>query len=128
MSPYHRTTRLLAVFATTALTLGIGAGAAHALTVHPRAATPEFQQPDLPVLPPIDVDPCVIVPQLCTPDTTVPDPSPTTVPPTTVPTSDTTMPTPPTTVPHNDTTHSGDPAPMPRAPHTVVTGSPHFTG
>jgi hypothetical protein len=122
MSLSSRILRVVAVFATASLSLGIGAGAAHALTVGDRITIP-IDQPDLPQLPPIiEVDPCVIAPQLCTPPT-VPDPDPTTT--TTVPTTDTTMPTTDTTV---KTTPTGDPAPLAPAPHTVVTGSPHFTG
>ena len=124
MSLHHRTSRVLVVLATASLTLGIGAGAAHAVTVPARGELPQLPQPDLPFLPPIDVDPCVLLLQLCDPPTTDPDPTTTT----TVPTTDTTVPTTDTTVPHDDMTPTGDPDPVAPAPHTVVTGSPHFTG
>ena len=127
MSLHHRTVRLLAVLATTTLSLGIGASAAHALIL-PGGESPA-PQPGLPYLPPIVIDPCLVAPQLCPPPTT--DPTPTTVPTTetTMPTTDTTTPTPATTVPHDKTTDTGDPTtPVAPAPHTVVKGSPHFTG
>ena len=127
MSRHHRTTRLLVTLATVPLTLGVGASAAHALTISDAGSLPP--QPELPYLPPIVIDPCLISPELCPPATTDPTP-PTTMPTsdTTVPTTDTTKPT-PTTVPQHETTDTGDPAkPVVPAPHTVVTGSPHFTG
>jgi hypothetical protein len=125
----RRTARLIALNATAVLALGIGAGVAHAdpIPVNELIVPPVITIPKPPDT--IQVNPCLINPNLCRPPITIPNVPPTVPPnktpdPTTPPTTQPSDPTPPPT-----TSTGSDGNVMPTAPAApVVHASPTFTG